>query len=442
MTFPFPPRPQTKPTPPSGSGVKHQTQRKANLNKIQPNKKMFGIGNNDNASGGSKNPASSTTPPPVSELGGKEFEQGEEKIEQSQQNNQGVQQQADHKVQQQVEMMSPHMMLPPHMQFQQQQQIQMMMHQQNQQFQGAPTVAGGPGDIQIPQPQGPNQGLSNHPGMPHPPPSPNGHSFVTGSFDPLEAVLGVFPAVRIRGLPFTATLEDVLIFFQGLVVVDVVLDKVKNEGVVLFANPMDFQMALGRDKQHMGRRYIEVFQGKRIEYYNAIVSAQHITAQQRGQPLFHNQHQGRPYNNYQRRPNNTAPPLPVVGQKISDHTGYLRMRGLPFSVNPADIVKFFGTTNVPAEDTTIMGFRPDGRLTGEAFVIFKSPEESHAAMIALNRHMLGNRYIELFASNKEEYDLCKQQGKDIQAQRQQGPPGGPNGNVSGVTNGVGNGAGI
>lgn len=93
----------------------------------------------------------------------------------------------------------------------------------------------------------------------------NGHSFVTGNFDPLEAVLGVFPAVRIRGLPFTATLEDVLIFFQGLVVVDVVLDKVKNEGVVLFANPMDFQMALGRDKQHMGRRYIEVFQGKRIE---------------------------------------------------------------------------------------------------------------------------------------------------------------------------------
>ena len=51
--------------------------------------------------------------------------------------------------------------------------------------------------------------------------------------------------------------------------------------------------------------------------------------------------------------------------------------------------------------------RPDGRLTGEAFVIFNSPEESHAAMIDLNRHMLRNRYIELFASNKEEYDLCK-----------------------------------
>lgn len=67
----------------------------------------------------------------------------------------------------------------------------------------------------------------------------------TSSSDPLEAVLGPFPCVRMRGLPFDATLEDVLVFFQGFVVLDVVL-QATGEAFVVFANPMDFQMALQR----------------------------------------------------------------------------------------------------------------------------------------------------------------------------------------------------
>jgi heterogeneous nuclear ribonucleoprotein F/H len=79
----------------------------------------------------------------------------------------------------------------------------------------------------------------------------DGNQLIPGlapSMDPLEALLGPFPCVRVRGLPFEATLEDVLVFFQGLVVIDVVLvpHAESGEAFVVFANPMDFQMGLQR----------------------------------------------------------------------------------------------------------------------------------------------------------------------------------------------------
>lgn len=74
---------------------------------------------------------------------------------------------------------------------------------------------------------------------------PPGLPGLTTSSDPLEAVLGPFPCTMIRMLPFDATLEDVLVFFQGLVVLDVVMHA-QGEAFIVFANPMDFQMALQR----------------------------------------------------------------------------------------------------------------------------------------------------------------------------------------------------
>jgi heterogeneous nuclear ribonucleoprotein F/H len=76
-------------------------------------------------------------------------------------------------------------------------------------------------------------------------PLPPGIPGLGGSTDPLEAVLGPFPCARLRNLPFDATLEDILILFQGLVVIDVVLLGA-GEAFVIFANPMDYQMALQR----------------------------------------------------------------------------------------------------------------------------------------------------------------------------------------------------
>jgi hypothetical protein len=60
-----------------------------------------------------------------------------------------------------------------------------------------------------------------------------------------EAYLGPFPCVRVSNLPFEVSMEDILILFQGFVVIDVLLYRT-NEAFVVFANPMDFQMAMQR----------------------------------------------------------------------------------------------------------------------------------------------------------------------------------------------------
>lgn len=76
-------------------------------------------------------------------------------------------------------------------------------------------------------------------------PLPPGIPGLGASTDPLEAVLGRFPCARLINLPYDASLEDILVLFQGLVVIDVVLLETA-EAYVIFANHMDFQMALQR----------------------------------------------------------------------------------------------------------------------------------------------------------------------------------------------------
>mmetsp|Transcript_109005 Transcript_109005/g.305092 ORF Transcript_109005/g.305092 Transcript_109005/m.305092 type:complete len:363 (-) Transcript_109005:183-1271(-) len=290
-------------------------------------------------------------------------------------------------------------------------------------------------------------------------PLPPGIPGLGASTDPLEAVLGPFPCARLRSLPYDATLEDILVLFQGLVVIDVLLMGA-GEAFVIFANPMDYQMALQRDRQTIGRNYVEIYPGSRSEYYSAIASQQ-WPEQQRDTVLSlsesilggsekeqkpvgldtsgsvwgsvgmptpiqslnapqSTQSDGRPARGADPPASvpssgsrggpgrgNNAPPGSAQykrsggGIQVGDHTGFLRMRGLPFTASKEEIFKFFAVYN-PILDTIVLTYRSDGRATGEAYVGFETPEDSKRAM-DLHRKSMGNRYIELFLSNKEEH---------------------------------------
>lgn len=294
-------------------------------------------------------------------------------------------------------------------------------------------------------------------------PLPPGIPGLGGSTDPLEAVLGPFPCTRLRNLPYDVTLEDILVLFQGLIVIDVILAG-GGEAFVIFANPMDFQMALQRNRQTLNRRFIEISVSSRAEYYEAVAT---IHEQERGPKLttglgFRSDEAFRRNDVREEKrstgehsalaalwgqPTTSPPSMQSLspqpgfsdslllhatsgmslggrslgsatasgqsrvlhasvqkraggGIQIGDHTGFLRMRGLPFSATKDDIYKFFNGYN-PVQESIVLTYRNDGRATGEAYIGFGSPEDSKRAM-ELHRRTLGSRYIELFISNKDE----------------------------------------
>ncbi|CAK9187007.1 unnamed protein product [Ilex paraguariensis] len=202
-------------------------------------------------------------------------------------------------------------------------------------------------------------------------------------------VSSAFPVVRLRGLPFNCTDIDIFKFFTGLDIVDVLLanknGRFSGEAFVVFAGPMQAEIALQRDRQNMGRRYVEVFRCKKQDYYHAVAGEVNYEG------IYDNDFQG-------------SPP-PSRSKKFHDkdqmeYTEILKLRGLPYSATKSAIVKFFGDFKL-ADDKIHIACRPDGKATGEAYVEFASAEEAKKAMCK-DKKMIGSRYVELFPSTPDE----------------------------------------
>lgn len=191
---------------------------------------------------------------------------------------------------------------------------------------------------------------------------------------PVRAQGGV---VRLRGLPYVAADSDVRAFLSGLDVLPngVLLTKHADgrptgEAFVEFASEECVAAALGRNKERMGSRYIEVFRATKEDMKMAI---------QRGNGVLGD------------RINGSVPPTEADGC-------WLKLRGLPYSAVEEDIEQFFaGFSIVP---NGIYLTKKGDRPKGEAYVEMASPEEAERARATLHKSMLGSRYIEIFRSSR------------------------------------------
>ncbi|KAL6959828.1 hypothetical protein U1Q18_039980 [Sarracenia purpurea var. burkii] len=207
-----------------------------------------------------------------------------------------------------------------------------------------------------------------------------------------------FPVVRLRGLPFNCTDIDIFKFFTGLDIVDVLLvnknGRFSGEAFVVFALPMQAEFALQKDRQNMGRRYVEVFRCKKQDYNHA------VSTEVNYEGIYDNDFHG------------SSPPARSKRFHEKDQMEYteiLKLRGLPFSATKSDIVEFFGEFNVTDEKVHVAR-RPDGKATGEAYVEFASAEEAKRAM-EKDKMTIGSRYVELFPSTPDEARRAKSRSR-------------------------------
>ncbi|KAK6170836.1 hypothetical protein SNE40_019135 [Patella caerulea] len=178
--------------------------------------------------------------------------------------------------------------------------------------------------------------------------------------------------IRVRGLPWSTTAEEVYKFFEGANIQggeDGVHFTFSREGrpsgeaFIEFETPDDVEVAMGKHNAHMGTRYLEVFRSKRSEMEWVI---------KRAGP---NQHE-------------------------SLNEACVRLRGLPFGCSKEEIAQFFTGLEIVPNGIMLPEDR-QGRSTGEAYVQFSNQSIAEKAL-GKHKERIGHRYIEIFKSSLSE----------------------------------------
>ena len=126
-------------------------------------------------------------------------------------------------------------------------------------------------------------GLGNSSGLPRQPASRSDFSSEIfndtksreeSSYATIEDVLGEFPCVSIRGMPFDASIRDIVSFFSGLKIVDIIIEirdgRSTGNASVLFSSKLDIDYAVRRNMQSMGKRFVEISMSSRSSFYRSV----------------------------------------------------------------------------------------------------------------------------------------------------------------------------
>jgi len=204
--------------------------------------------------------------------------------------------------------------------------------------------------------------------------------------------------VRMRGLPFSASADQVARFFDGIEIagsksnggIHIVQSKEGHpvgEAFVEFVSEEALNLALQRHKQMMGKRYIELFRSSLMEMLNTI--------ERHGGPVARAAIEATVCGNMM-----SASSRNIVNSDSST-SSFLRIRGLPFDATSKDIASFFAEYHIVPGGIYFVHNGMD-RPKGEAFVQFASVEERNDALEKKDKLHMGNRYVELFEASEAE----------------------------------------
>ncbi|XP_062836237.1 epithelial splicing regulatory protein 1 isoform X1 [Anolis carolinensis] len=203
--------------------------------------------------------------------------------------------------------------------------------------------------------------------------------------------------VRMRGLPFNVTTEEVLTFFgqhcpvtggkEGILFVTYPDHRPTGDAFVLFACEEYAQNALKKHKDLLGKRYIELFRSTAAE-------VQQVLNRYSSTPLI---------------PLPTPPILPVLPQQFVPPTNVrdcIRLRGLPYAATIEDILGFLGEFSADIRTHGVhMVLNHQGRPSGDAFIQMKSSERAFMAAQKCHKKTMKDRYVEVFQCSAEEMNF-------------------------------------
>uniref|UniRef100_A0A803YPR8 Epithelial splicing regulatory protein 1 n=1 Tax=Meleagris gallopavo TaxID=9103 RepID=A0A803YPR8_MELGA len=174
--------------------------------------------------------------------------------------------------------------------------------------------------------------------------------------------------VRMRGLPFNVTTEEVLAFFgqhcpvtggkEGVLFVTYPDSRPTGDAFVLFACEEYAQNALKKHKDLLGRRYIELFRSTAAEVQQVL------------------------------------------------NRDCIRLRGLPYAATIEDILDFLGEFSTDIRTHGVhMVLNHQGRPSGDAFIQMKSADRAFLAAQKCHKKTMKDRYIEVFQCSAEEMNF-------------------------------------
>ncbi|CAL8268636.1 unnamed protein product [Merluccius merluccius] len=223
--------------------------------------------------------------------------------------------------------------------------------------------------------------------------------------------------VRIRGLPWSCSVEEVSRFFSDCKVANdgssvhftfTREGRPSGEAFVELESDEDLKIAVKKDRETLGHRYVEVFKSNSVEMEWVL--------------------------------KHTGPGCSQPEEEVGEGDGLVRLRGLPFGCSKEEILQFFsGMEIVPNGITLPMDYQ--GRGTGEAFVQFATQDIAERAL-KKHKERIGHRYIEIFKSSRSEVRTHYEPQRKVGGQRpgpydRPGAGGGGRGGYNGMSRGGG-----
>ncbi|XP_012681957.1 RNA binding motif protein 12Bb [Clupea harengus] len=209
--------------------------------------------------------------------------------------------------------------------------------------------------------------------------------------------------LHLFGMPFSVTKDDVLQFFEGLRVDDIILmrnnrDMLNGSGMVKFATSQDAAEGLKRDREYIGSRYVRV---------NPSAEKQWLEAGGGSEPAIDpTEYSPKPSPSYTSRkhvPDRPKSRSPVAYRSRSSSPSKeefcVMVENISYAVEKRDIKGFFHP--IPLKDDQIIHVNDKyGKRTRAAFVLFSGLRD-YCAGLSRHKEQLANKTVTVSPISKE-----------------------------------------